>query len=99
MLFPLRGRQQIFDPQEPPFPNDRQYSLMSVRSGEPGELVPGFERYTDTGRSAELDEPFQAIVTTLTGHADMVKLPGTRTDGLLDRVETEKNFHAPKFTF
>src|SRR5271170_2348107 len=66
---------------------------MSVGSGESGQLVPGFERYTYTGRSAELDEPFQAIVSTLPGHADMIKLSGSRTDGLLDRVETEKNFH------
>jgi hypothetical protein len=66
---------------------------MRVRSGEPSELVPGLEGHSDTGGSAEFDEPFQAIVSTLPGHADMVKLPGTRTDGLLDRVETEKNFH------
>ena len=99
VLSRLRWRQQVLNRQEPPLPNDRQYALMRVRSGEPGELVPGLEGHSDTGRSAEFDEPFQAIVSTLPSHADMVKLPGTRTDGLLDRVETEKNFHTPKSTF
>jgi hypothetical protein len=61
---------------------------MSIGTGKPGELVSGFERYADTGGSAELDQPFQAIVSTLPGHADVVELPRTRTDGLLDRVET-----------
>jgi hypothetical protein len=61
---------------------------MRVRPGKPGELVSGFERHADAGRSAELDQPFQTIVSTLPGHADMVKLPRTGTDGLLDGVET-----------
>jgi hypothetical protein len=61
---------------------------MRVCPCKPGELVPGFERYADAGGSAELDQSIQAIVSTLPCHADVVKLPRTRTDGLLDRVET-----------
>jgi hypothetical protein len=50
---------------------------MGVRPREPGQLIPGLERYTDTVCSAELDQPFEAVVSTLAGEADMVKLPGT----------------------
>jgi hypothetical protein len=53
-----------------------------------GELVPGFERHADACRAAKLDQSLQAIVSTFPRHADVVKLPRTRTDGLLDRVET-----------
>jgi hypothetical protein len=61
---------------------------MCIRTGKSGQLFPGFERYADTGGSAELDQPFQAIISALPRHADMIKLPGTGTDGLLDWVET-----------
>jgi hypothetical protein len=88
VLAGLAGGQQVLDPQESPLPNDRQYALMRICPGESGELVPGFERYADTGVSAELDQPFQAIISALPRHADMIKLPGTGTDGLLDWVET-----------
>jgi hypothetical protein len=40
-------------------------------------LVPGFERYADTGRPAKLDQPLQTVISTLPRHADMIKLPGT----------------------
>ena len=68
---------------------------MGVGAGEPGELVPGFERYADAGGPAEVDQPFQAVVAVVAfpGDGDMVQLTGTGTDGLLDRVETVKNFH------
>ena len=89
----LVGSQQVLDSQELALPNDRQDSLMGVGPGKPGELVPGLKRYANTGRPAELDQPLQPVVATLPGHADMVKLPRTGTDGLLDRVETVKNFH------
>jgi hypothetical protein len=84
----LAGSQQVLDSQKFPFSNDRQYALVGICSGEPGELVSGFERYADAGRSAELDQSLQAIVSTLPRHTDVVKLPRTRTDGLLDGVET-----------
>jgi hypothetical protein len=73
----LAGSQQVFNPQESPLPNNRQYALMRIRPGEPGELVPGFERYADTGRPAKLNQPFQTVISTLPRHADMIKLPGT----------------------
>jgi hypothetical protein len=77
VLSRLGRSQQILDSQKFSFPNDRQNALMGISAGEPGELVPGFERYANTRRAAELDQPFQAIISTLPGHADMVKLPGT----------------------
>ena len=61
---------------------------MGVRPGHAGELIPGLKRYANTGLPAKFHQPFQPIVSTLPGHADMVKLPRTRTYGLLDRVET-----------
>jgi hypothetical protein len=88
VLSPVAGNQQVLNPQESPLSNNRQYALMGICPGKSGELLPGFERYADAGRSAELDQPFQAVVATLPRHADMSKLSGTGTDGLLDRVET-----------
>jgi hypothetical protein len=84
----LVGSQQVLNSQKLPFPNDCQNALMCVCPGKSGELVPGFERYADAGRAAEFDQPLQAIVSTLPRHTDMIKLPRTGTDGLLDRVET-----------
>jgi len=69
---------------------------MGVGAGEPGELVPGLERNADAGGPAEVDEPLEAVVAPVVafpGDGDMVQLTGTGTDGLLDRVETVKNFH------
>jgi hypothetical protein len=84
----LAWSQQILNPQEFALPNHRQHTLVGVCTGKPGELVPGFERYADIGGSAELDQPFEAVVATLPRHGDVIELPGTGTDGLLDRVET-----------
>ena len=56
-------------------------------------MVAGFERYANTGGPAERDQSFQPVIATLPRYADMVKLPGTGTDGLLDRMETVQNFH------
>jgi hypothetical protein len=89
----LAGSQQILDSEELALPNDGQYALMRVSPGESGQLVAGFERYANTGGPAERDQSFQAVVATLPRNADMIKLPGTGTDGLLDRVETVQNFH------
>ncbi len=61
---------------------------MRVRPGHAGELIPGLKRHANTGLPAQFHQPFQPIVATLPGHTDMVKLPRTRTYGLLDRVET-----------
>jgi hypothetical protein len=84
----LAWRQQVLYPEEFALSNDGQHTLMRIRPSKSGELVPGLERHADTVCSAELDQPFQAIVSTLPGEADMVKLPGTGPDGLLDWVET-----------
>jgi hypothetical protein len=84
----LVGSQQVLNSQKLPLPNDGQNALMCICPGKSGELVPGFKRHADAGRPAEFDQPLQAIVSTLSRHADMIKLPGTGTDGLLDRVET-----------
>jgi hypothetical protein len=73
----LSWRQQVLYPEELALSNDRQYALMGIRPREPGQLIPGLERYTDTVCSAELDQPFKAIVSTLPREGDMVKLPGT----------------------
>jgi hypothetical protein len=73
----LAGSQQILNPQESPLSNDRQYALMRICSGKSGELVPGFERHADTRRTAELDQPFQAIISTLPSKTDMIELPRT----------------------
>jgi hypothetical protein len=88
VLASLAGTQQVLDSQKFPLPNDRQHALMCVCPCKSGELVPGFKRYADAGPSAELDQSLQAIVSTLPRYADVVKLTRTRTDGLLDRVET-----------
>jgi hypothetical protein len=64
-----------------------------IGSGEAGKLVPGFEGDADTGSAAEVDEPFEAVVPAVASHADMVELPGTGADGLLDWVEAVENFH------
>jgi hypothetical protein len=84
----LAGSQQVLDSQKLPLPDNRQNALMCVCPGKSGELVPGFKRHADAGCAAEFDQPLQAIVSTLPRHADVIKLPGTGTDGLLDRVET-----------
>jgi hypothetical protein len=88
VLSPIARSQKVLNPQEFALPNDCQYALVGIRTGKPGELVPGFERYADTGRSAELDQPFQAVVSTLPCNTDMIELPRTGTDGLLDWMET-----------
>jgi hypothetical protein len=77
MLSVGRWSEQVLDSQESPLPNDRQHTLMRIRSGKPRELVPGFNRYADPGGPAECDQLFQAIVSTFAGHADMVKLSGS----------------------
>src|SRR5258708_6547206 len=46
------------------------------------------------GGAAELDGPLEPLVPTLAGDADMVELARTGSDGLLDRMETVKNFHS-----
>jgi hypothetical protein len=69
---------------------------MGIGPGEAGELVPGFESDADTGLSAEVDQALEAIVPAVVafpGHADVVELPRTGADGLLDWVETVKNVH------
>jgi hypothetical protein len=66
---------------------------MGICSGEAGELVPGFESDAVTGFPAEVDEPFEAFVPTFASYADVVELPRTGADGLLDWVEAVENFH------
>ena len=87
MLSRLAGSQQVLDSQKFPFPNHRQDALMCICSRQSGELISRFKSHTDTGRPAEVDQPFQALISTLTGHADMIELTRTRTKGLFDRVE------------
>ncbi len=87
MLSRLPGSQQVLDSQELPFPNHRQDTLVCICPRQPGELISRFKSHTDTGRSAEVDQPFQAFISTLTGHADMIELTRARTKGLFDRVE------------
>jgi hypothetical protein len=84
----LAWRQKVLNPKELPLPNDRQDALVRIRTGKPRELVPWFERHADTRRAAKLDQPFQAIISALPSNTDMIELPRTGTDGLLDRVET-----------
>jgi len=67
---------------------------MRVGTGEPGELVAGFHGYADASGAAEFDESLESLVSTLAGDAYMIELARTGTDGLLDRVETVKNFHS-----
>jgi hypothetical protein len=88
----FRGK-QIFDSEELSLADDCENTLVRVRPGEPGELVARFERYADAGGSTEINQPFEAVVSTLAGDTDMIELARTGTDGLLDRVETVKNFH------
>jgi hypothetical protein len=88
--------EEVFDCEEFSLTNDGQYALVGVGAGEPGELIPGLERNADAGGPAEVDEPLEAVVAAVVafpGDGDMVQLAGTGTDGLLDRVETVKNFH------
>jgi hypothetical protein len=73
----LAGRQQVLNSEELALPNDRQDALMRIGAGKPGELVPGFERYADPGGAAKLDQPFQAIISTLPSNSDMIELPRT----------------------
>jgi hypothetical protein len=87
------GRQQIFDAEELPLPDDGEDSLMGVGAGQPGKLFTRLERYPDPGRAAELNEALEAFVPALAGYADMVKPPRTGSNGLLDWVEAVKNFH------
>jgi hypothetical protein len=61
---------------------------MRVRPGESSQLISGFQRDANSGCPAELNQSLQPIIATFPGHADMVKWPRTRTDGLLNRVET-----------
>jgi hypothetical protein len=39
VLFTLSWSQQILDPQELPLPDDRQHTLVGIRSRQPGKLV------------------------------------------------------------
>jgi hypothetical protein len=39
VLFTLSWSQQVVDPQKPPFPDDRQHTLVGIRSRQPGKLV------------------------------------------------------------
>jgi hypothetical protein len=50
---------------------------MRIRTGKPRELVPWFERHADTRRAAKLDQPFQAIISTLPRNTDMIELSRT----------------------
>ena len=67
---------------------------MCIGSCESGKLVAGFEGDADTGGSAEFHQAFQPVVSTFAGNADVIELARTGADGLLDRMETVKNFHA-----
>ncbi len=95
MLLRLLGSQKIFHSKKLPLPDNRQHALMRVRAGEPSELVARLQRYANTSCSAELDQPFKPLIATFARNTDMIELPRTRTDGLLDRMETVKNFHSP----
>jgi hypothetical protein len=95
VLFVLFWGQEVFDSEELSLADDGQDALMGVGAGEPGELVAGFHGYTDPSGAAEFDEPLEPLVSTLSGDAYMIELARTGTDGLLDRVETVKNFHSP----
>jgi hypothetical protein len=85
--------QKVLDSEELTLADDSQHALVGIGSGEAGKLVPGFEGDADTGSTAEVDEPFEAVVPAVASHADMVELPGTGADGLLDWVEAVENFH------
>jgi hypothetical protein len=47
--------EEVFDSEEFSFSNNGQYALVGISAGEPGELVPGLERYADAGDPAKLD--------------------------------------------
>jgi len=94
VLVVLLWGQEVFDPEEFSLANDGQDALMGIGAGEPGELVAGFHGYADASGAAEFDESLESFVSTLAGDAYMIELARTGTDGLLDRVETVKNFHS-----
>ena len=85
--------EKVLDSKELTLADDGEHALVGIGAGEAGELVPGFEGDADTGFSAELDEAFEAFVFAFACHADVVELPGTGADGLLDWVEAVENFH------
>jgi hypothetical protein len=70
----LAGSQKVLNPEEFSLPNDRQDALMRIGTGKPRELVPWFERHADTGGAAKLDQPFQAIISTLPSNSDVIEL-------------------------
>jgi hypothetical protein len=93
VLAVLFGGEEVFDSEEFAFADDGEDALVGVGPGEAGELVAGFEGDADAGGAAELDEAFEAFVATLAGDADVIELAGAGADGLLDWMETVKNFH------
>jgi hypothetical protein len=92
LAFFLRSK-EVFDGEELTLFDESQHALMHVCFRDAGELIAGFERDANACGAAELDETFEALVATLAGDADVVKLARTGTDGLLDWVKTVKNFH------
>jgi hypothetical protein len=94
MVARLARGQQVLDSEEFPLADYGKDALVSVGSGQPGELVPGLQGDPDTGSSAEVDEALEALVAALAGDANVVELARAGANGLLDRVEAVKNFHA-----
>jgi hypothetical protein len=90
--------QKIFNSEKLTLADDCQHSLVGIRPGKAGELVTGFERDPDSFGLAELDQPFKTLIAPLPGDAYMIELARAGTDGLLDRVQTVKNFHELKST-
>jgi hypothetical protein len=74
VLARLLRDKKVFDRKKLSLPHDRQNALVGIGASEPGKLVAGFEGDADTGCSAELDQPFQAIVATFAGDTDMIEL-------------------------
>jgi hypothetical protein len=85
--------EKVLDSEELTLADDGQNALVGIGAGEAGELVAGLEGDADAGFAAEVDEAFEAVVFAFACHADVVQLPGTGADGLLDWVEAVENFH------
>lgn len=85
--------QKVFNTEKLALLDECEHALMHVCLCNAGELVARLERDANACGAAELDEALKAFVAAFAGDAYVVKLARTGTDGLLDWMNSEQNFH------
>ena len=93
--------EKVFHPEEPALPDHGNHSLVGSGAGDLGQGIAGLGAHRNPGRAGERHDLGQAagiaLGEALAGHGNVIKLPGSGTQRLLDRVEAIDGFHPIKF--